>query len=257
VFVVRHPGAVLVLLGVAGEGVEIFCKILNRPRSEKFTRILDIIGGASWIVVVVGLMIEMNEDARLDNEFSATESKVEKLRNANDELEAREHPRVITTEQRTKFLSIVDKWPKSPVKIFVGILPNSEVYNYANHILSLLVEAGYGASNTSFIVRQDLTDDWRMPYPYNTNAPIEKVPIFMIFGATNSDKIDWPGISFYMQDIVTGRARIIGFKTNDVRAVPAMVDYAFQKIDIPTRFLGITNLLKKGEWAILIPTKNF
>lgn len=59
-----------VLIGVAGEGVELIAKICFRHRSEKFDSLLDRIGFAFWALVVLGLVMEFNEAAKTDRDFS-------------------------------------------------------------------------------------------------------------------------------------------------------------------------------------------
>lgn len=55
------------LIGVAGEGIDIFVKFRFKHRSIKFDRLLENIGAICWIVLVIGLVMEMSEAAKSDN----------------------------------------------------------------------------------------------------------------------------------------------------------------------------------------------
>lgn len=65
----RHPGIVLVVVGVAGEGVDIFVKIFFKEWSKKRELGIEIIAAIFWAMVVFGLTLEMFEAAKSDKEF--------------------------------------------------------------------------------------------------------------------------------------------------------------------------------------------
>ena len=72
-FVAKHFGAVLVFIGVVGEGVEIVLKFICENPSRTFARRLEFIGGIFWIVLVVGLWMEFSEAAKSDVEVAQAE----------------------------------------------------------------------------------------------------------------------------------------------------------------------------------------
>jgi len=63
-FSIRHPGIVLVLVGVFGEAVEIFSKILKKHWYEKHERAIDIWSGIFWIIVMLGLAWEIPDASK-------------------------------------------------------------------------------------------------------------------------------------------------------------------------------------------------
>ncbi len=91
-FVKRHPGTVFVFVGVVGEGIEICAKFIFRFRSSKFDRILDLIGGVFWIVLVIGLTIEFKEAAKNDNDVALLEAQNLVLRSNVAVLESKMQP---------------------------------------------------------------------------------------------------------------------------------------------------------------------
>jgi hypothetical protein len=77
-FCKRHPGILLVIIGVAGEGIELFVKlsdkIKNTTRSRKFEIRLDFIGVVFWIVLIIGLVFEMSESGKIDRQLGDAET---------------------------------------------------------------------------------------------------------------------------------------------------------------------------------------
>jgi hypothetical protein len=66
----------LVLVGVAGEGVELFAKFFIKKKSKKCKRILDGFELFFWIVVVAGLTLEISDEAKTDNEVIALNNRI-------------------------------------------------------------------------------------------------------------------------------------------------------------------------------------
>jgi hypothetical protein len=78
-FAKQHPGILLVIIGVLGEGLEIFFKlrdkIIEKKRSKKFEVFLECWGAFFWILLIVGLVLEMREAGKTDDQLSANETK--------------------------------------------------------------------------------------------------------------------------------------------------------------------------------------
>jgi hypothetical protein len=68
IFGTRHPGTLLVVVGVFLEGVEIFSKIFFEHWFKKHERAIDIWSGIFWIIVVVGLAWEIPDAVKTDKE---------------------------------------------------------------------------------------------------------------------------------------------------------------------------------------------
>jgi hypothetical protein len=75
----RHPGIVLVLLGVIGEGFEIFSKLLFKHWYEKHERGVEFFGGICWLVVVIGLAWEIPEAGKSDKQAEDSRLKADAL----------------------------------------------------------------------------------------------------------------------------------------------------------------------------------
>jgi len=69
-FGLRHPGLILVLFGVVGEGIEIIPDCFFKPFHKKHESKLKFIGFVSWSVLAFGLVIELMEASNLDNKVS-------------------------------------------------------------------------------------------------------------------------------------------------------------------------------------------
>lgn len=97
-FVARHPGLILVLIGVIGEGVEIIPKIWFEKFYEKFKRKLEITGAVCWGILVIGLAIELSEAAELDSDVASSNERSKQLESTNLVLRAE----VLKQERRTR-----------------------------------------------------------------------------------------------------------------------------------------------------------
>ena len=206
--------------------------------------------------------------ANVESNNVALSQKVEVLRKANDELEAKTNPRAITIDQRDKFLRITKDWPKGPAPVFVGPF-DSEADSYAWQIKKLLGEAHYGRYDEGIIRRYELQLGIWLPYPY---APIqlasETKVIFLLPTAESGPLVSlnpnsaraqtnvFPGMTIISERTPQGTILQYGlYKLNDSQAIPAMIREAFSAIGIPTTFFGIANTFTNGEWGILVIPK--
>jgi hypothetical protein len=178
-----HLGLVLVIVGVAGEGIEIVWKLLVRKRSEKLDLALDSIGAFFWIILIVGLALEIPDAARTDkeaaesnklagqanerastNELAAKqleiqlgETKIE-LANAETHLIQIKNaipPRQIPEKQKELFIAtLLDTnilSPKIDIKVFVQDVDDPEAKKFADSFRKMLNDAGYGTNREEVI----------------------------------------------------------------------------------------------------------
>ncbi len=158
-----HLGLVLVIVGVVGEGVEIIWKLLVRKRSEKLDLFLNSIGAFFWIVLVIGLALEIRDAAITDKEAAESnrlagqaneraanaEKQVEQLRSTNLVLQSRlekiqnmQAPRVALAWKIDKSL---EGKPAGTAEIFYQE-GDGEVYEFAGWLKSLLVHAKWNVT---------------------------------------------------------------------------------------------------------------
>jgi len=71
-----HPGLVLVLVGVAGEGVELSFELLFEKFHKRHERKFKALDWVFWAVVVIGLGMEMSDAAHSDNEVIALKQQI-------------------------------------------------------------------------------------------------------------------------------------------------------------------------------------
>ncbi len=273
-------GFVFVWVGVAGEGAEIFAKLLLPKLYKARQRCFDVIGAFFWIVLVLALAAEFlgnvkamrisdTENATLGRLASAaneraesTALQVETLRKENIALNAKLNPRVITAAQREEFLSIVSRWPKAVVKVFVGE-KNAEADAYAFQIRRLLDDAGYGAPGE--VVRRD--DFVLIPsYPSRSDVTTMREPyISLIMYTTDPYSVSligatsptvrtnvFPGMTIVSELTTNSVIQHIYPDLSDERALPAMLYAAFRKIQIHVEFMGATAGIKPGELQVLV-----
>jgi hypothetical protein len=174
-------GFVFVWVGVAGEGVEIFIKLFQRKLYERKKFCLDVIGAVFWIVLVVALAVEFfgnvramriadSINAQLDAEAgqarkdaSAAIELAAKIGTTNAqlvasnldlsiELEKLRHPRIITPEQRERFIEILSEahnFSKTRIVVITGNT-DRETERFAFQVRKVLDEAGYGDAPSKY-----------------------------------------------------------------------------------------------------------
>jgi hypothetical protein len=156
-FIGRHPGLLLVLVGVAGE---IFCDW------REMTGKLALAKKTSAVLLVAGLLLEFNEAAKSDTEVArlglqtavavakATEANERTANLENEAAKARldfeklkesQWPRHFNPEQKREIISLLKQFPPIVVKISFPS-SDSECIAYALDIKNTFETAGYTAS---------------------------------------------------------------------------------------------------------------
>lgn len=250
-FVGRHPGLLLVLIGVAGE---IFCdwKEMGVGRLARAKRI-------SAILLVAGLMMEFWEAAKSDNEIAKTNLEAKQAgKDATDaklliteigttnaqlvasnlavsvELGKLKQPRIITIGNEKKFILLCKDMPKIPIKIYVGT-PDNETEVFAEQVRQTLDDAGFGGPGAGIIRDQTL---------------FMTVPI----GVTNFSAVDLVKNDTNMSGSIGGPIFARTFQEQIVGEIGNHLgDIGFNA----TWFLGnYPQYLSNGEAAIFIPPKS-
>lgn len=159
----RHPAISLVLIGVIGEGVEIVAKLFFEHWYKKHEKKFDKIGAVFWIVVVIGLALEIPDAAKVEREnanlnreagdarkmagqanerASITESNNLVLRKQLDIVELEARDRIITEDKKKDFIFLMEKTPKIPIIIDIGD-GIGETESFGFQIRQLLSAAGF------------------------------------------------------------------------------------------------------------------
>jgi hypothetical protein len=247
-FVLRHPGLLLVLIGVAGEIICDWKDMEGRlARAKKLSAIL----------LVVGLTMEFWEAAKSDEEIAklklqtadsnlAAQRAAEESGQANEraantesnnlvlqtrliELENKIKPRTITPQQRIQFITLLKNAPKSPVGLY-RTSDNTETGTFKIQVGEMLESAGYPIHNGS-----------------------------------SSDIIKGSSVEFFPSQ-TTGASVFFVLSTNHIiipevsLATPAYVDAlqnAFSGIGIDTALMtSISDLGISGDQVLIIITEN-
>lgn len=156
-------GTIVVILGVAGEFVAEFTRFLNgKAAKKKFEK-------CSVLVLIFGLAIELlahsvtshisgvitaglNEEAGNARKAAGEAiERAEELRKKNIELESKLQPRMITQEQREKFIDSLKSSPKGPIRIQYGN-PNNETWIFIFQLRGMLDEAGFGVGDSTALM---------------------------------------------------------------------------------------------------------
>jgi hypothetical protein len=176
-------GTALVILGVSGEGAEMLIKaaklhkakkadskhwrLHSRPHlalewCDKHELGLEIFGFVCWLLVVVGLIIELRsshearllanaENAALKERAAKFELRAEELRAKNLELEERIRPRTVTDTQCREFARLVQSAHKVPLSVWRAADFEIETREFSERIVAMFEKAGYPESNSTSI----------------------------------------------------------------------------------------------------------
>lgn len=147
-------GTKLVIIGVAGEGIELLIKFFE-PRLKKRLKWrhffhktdpwINAVGGVFWIMVVLGLCWEFsgNHKAKviLDKDNAELHLKAAKL-------EASRMWRLLTPQQTNAFKKATEEIRKFPVRVRYGTY-HSEVEGFAKMVRGMLDSAGFVETNVA------------------------------------------------------------------------------------------------------------
>lgn len=261
-FVFRHPGLLLVLIGVAGEVYFDWHDMSGRKGIAK---------RVSAIVLIIGLIIEFGEAAKSDREVAALNLKAEQsgrdaavalkesaqaneraakfdadrimiakqaeeIRSTNFVLQAKVlqlegamEPRVIGQVQHDEFVAMLQNAPKKPVWILYSN-PTGEMKEFASQIRKMLDELGYAAEPTG----EDNTLNKRVFTGFDAGNGIFNNPSFGLSGPMNDAPI---GI------LVNGP---------DVPSHGSALGAAFRKIGIKTELINAGDNVLTGQVAIIV-----
>jgi hypothetical protein len=138
-FAKRHPGIMLVLVGVFGEGFEIFSKIFCKSWAKKHELGLEIVGAFCWMVVVTGLAFEIPDAANTDKD--AADARLETAK-----LELKIQWRTITPQQRETIEHVLGKNPQAG-RVIVRCEPTDpEACAFGTKICDVLNECFFNAN---------------------------------------------------------------------------------------------------------------
>lgn len=180
-------GTWLVIVGVAGEGIEIVLKILRHKWEtgcfanwhDRHEFSIEILGAIFWLMVVAGLAIEFagnhqskiildRQNAELYRQGKYAEERAEtatllaaqanertaKAESANLtlqakvlELEAKSRWRTIKPEQENAFIELTKNTFKLPIRVRMGDGSSAEVQSFATRIRAVLDKAGFVETN--------------------------------------------------------------------------------------------------------------
>ena len=159
--------------------------------------------------------------------------------------------RIISDEQKKLFKSLLENYPKTPIKVFVNPR-NPESLTYAKQIRQLLDVADYGVSDGGLITN---TADIYTGTNFNKWKP---TPHTLVFAALPDQKWGW---IIPIHDTFDNFKPVISSGlTNDptVYALGCLdcVRWAFTGIGLNGFYIGnATNILKRGEAGIIVPAE--
>lgn len=113
-FAKAHPGIVLVLIGVFGEGFEILAKIFFKKWARKHELRLEIVGAFCWILVVVGLAFEIPDAAKTDKEAADARLETAKLELQIEQAKPENRP-IVSISATARILVKGDRYMHSPI----------------------------------------------------------------------------------------------------------------------------------------------
>jgi hypothetical protein len=260
-FTKLHLGLVLVIVGVAGEGVEIIWKLLIRKRSEKLDLFLDSIGAFFWIVLVIGLALEIPDAARTDKEAAESNKLAGQAneRAANTEsnnlvLQAKLQPRIITPKNVEDFIFLTERITKKiPITVHAASY-GDDTMSFAFQIRDMLNKAKFLPDSANGGVKIDGVGNSEFTYRWRLIGDTNEWPeVFFHFGTTN-------GIVNFTtspEELINGFARPVTSEENSLLIYQA-IKTCMDQIKIKTEWSIINdpNAVAPGECEIYIPAKN-
>jgi hypothetical protein len=280
---VEISGAVIVTVGVVGEYIADFTKLLKgNARKTRLRKISTLTLIAGLAIELVGLtttshafnleVAKANDDAKRAgtnaaasyeraavaekeagqaNERAAnTESNNLMLQARVLELETKTQIRRITAWQMDEFIKLTKDARKFPVKVFIG-RRDTETQNYSLQVRELLDKAGFGMEESGNL--RDLGDAYlTMPIHKINDTAIDRPFIFVLFGEP-SKPINWPGLRMSFDN---EEADYEFDESKDLSGF-GKIAYSFRKIGIDSTVVAKTNwfVTKPGEWGIFIHQK--
>lgn len=254
---VAEWGFVLVFVGVAGEGGEIVAKLFFKNSFKKRERAWDICSAVFWLVLVVGLAVELigthmatriadRENARLTKEASVARLEAAQANERTVQLEIKALPRRISIKQRDEFIRLTKGSPKALVRV-IAMTEDKETMDYAHHIREILDAAGFGNSSNK-------VECLARSYVPKNISPIDDLNKDLMLSVAfhnTLNKLTWPGIKFIEEATRIGSV----YDPQDLRALPAIINITFANIGIKTGWACLPFYLKPGEWAVVVPQK--
>jgi hypothetical protein len=190
-----------------------------------------------WRILNLNERDEANSAGIIDvqsNKLAQTEALLEIATNNVLALVEKAKDRTIVDMQSNLFMLLVKDYPKTPIKVFVGVEDN-ETDRYARKIKQMLDAAGYG-DNTADIIRIPggiVVENLGAEGIFSTNALV-----FVSYGTKG-------GGTFFPLHF-----------TNDPVVKLYWAESAFSKIGLGGVFIKDDTLLKTGELGIIVPLKN-
>jgi hypothetical protein len=231
---IKHPGVVLVLIGVFGEIALEWKKTKDAWLKKAF-----------WVLLIMGLVLEFREAAKSDLEAA-------KLEQSNLELQIKLQPRTITTQQVRDFMDLTKSITnKIYIKVIVGD-SDGETERFAGKIRSMLDEAGFGRTGEGVIHASP-----RAILENNSHTNAMPVTTFSAFDVAFEvyGKNDMP-VFIPINFPTNGMKPIIYDDSQSLMVVFGYVGWAFSQIDMHPAYLYDNDVLKPGEIGIFVPTKN-
>jgi hypothetical protein len=219
---------------------------LQKKEVERGWRIL-MTGIVVEVVAALGIsVISSLEIANLTDKSVSLSFKVEELRQANDEIEAKQI-RSITLQQRDKFINLVKNYPKCPVRVFIQS-EEWETKIFAQQIREMLDDAGYGFKNGKDIEKVDVAST------FSIGSQARYTPLVFVFLGKNGQDIIRPSFEIHFHPDSADR---VFWGTNDASGAPGMISDAFLKIGIKPVIASSETFifLKPGEWGVFVPQK--
>lgn len=181
-------GMVVVIIGVAGEGVEIIAKLLFKKWYERYEKMVDVVGFVFWVMVVFGLAIEFRgdnkskeitdrENAQLTYRATSNELKVaalnlriEELRKENNDFASKQEPRTID------FLAVRKVLEKARGMHFILIsIPDWEARRVASSLEEAFEIEIYQGSCSHLATMVDVPDGINIGFPTPPD-PLDQLP---------------------------------------------------------------------------------
>lgn len=267
-FVIRHPGLVFVLVGVAGEVICEWKK--EKKRRERLKQMFA-------VLLVVGLAWEFIEAAESDKEIATLNGKasaaeertaniestntallfqVEQLHSTNlvfrakvVALEMKQQHRSVTPEQLANFGLLTEKITKIPITVSIG-QEGYDTEHFAFHLREMFTKAGFTTNSGAgpFGIFRDPTR------VYVSRIGIATTSADIIIVVPSEEEFDKMNAQRFPIEVIKGFKRPIVISTNRTEIYSA-INFILPQIGIKGAFWA-SQWKPPREFEVLVPLKD-
>jgi hypothetical protein len=220
-------------------------KVWTEERKERIKKLAEFFGIVAAIVFLVALVSNRRtsalQDERISREIHSVQAAATNALSKVSEVVEGQKDRTITEGQSNLFMLLVKDYPKIPVRVFVG-LEDPETYRYAHKIRLLLNSAGFNTKDNEEVKE--------LGFAHAEDNDTNSFDVFTFQYGTNRE-----ARYAFSPGLALANGKSVRVETNSFATFNDL-NWAFGKIGVAPAFSEDDQILKSGEFGILVPMKN-